>query len=648
MSVAKLRWYAARLSAMSPPEVAHRVRELALKRLWRGNTRGWDNFSNAGDGPLADLSALRAALARGAGRAPAALAALEAGRLCGLGRQVDAHLGPALWFVDPVSQRAWPGADTYCFDVDVRSTGVGLGDVKFVWEINRLQFLHPLAAEIAAAPSARDIRRAMDWLAAWAAANPPFRGVNWFSGIELAMRMVTVTLLVAAIPHEMVTGEDRALLRRLIAAHAFWLHRYPSRFSSANNHLVAEGLGLFLAGLLAPDAAHAAEYAAEGRRILETEAALQLLPDGVGAEQSPTYQAFTMEMLAFAALVAEGHGAPLAPVVGQRLAEGARFLKSLMDTNGAVPLIGDDDEGRVLAAPPDREPRYVASVVAAVAGLTDRPDRVPPARDPHWRDALFAAPATGADAPDGLSLFPDGGYAVGRVTVDGTPAVLTLDHGPLGYLKLAAHGHADTLALWLSVGGQPVLVDAGTYLYHSGGVVRNRLRSSLAHNTLSVQDASSSVPSSAFSWSSRAAGRLDEVVDGPWWQLTASHDGYERRFGLRHQRSVSREPRGFLITDRLVGAKSPVTVRIGFLVHPGLEGMLEADRFVIRGREGVLATLHLPPGLRALIVRGDEQSGAGFHAPRFGTIETATQLVLTGERADDPIATRIEIAPLRR
>lgn len=648
MSIAKLRWYAARLAAMSPPEVAHRMRELALKKLWSGNRRGWVNFSDSGDGPLAEMPALRAALARSAGHAPGALAALEAGRLCGLGRRVDAHLGPALWFVDPVSQRAWPGADTYCFDVDVRSTGVTRGDVKFVWEINRLQFLHPLASEIAAAPSARDIRRAMGWLAGWAEANPPFRGVNWFSGIELAMRMVTFTLLAVAVPREMLTAEDRALLRRLVAAHAFWLHRYPSRYSSANNHLVAEGLGLLLAGLLVPDAAGAAEYAAEGRRILETEAALQILPDGVGAEQSPTYQAFTMEMLAFAALVAEGAGAPLAAVVGQRLAEGARFLKTLMDGTGAVPLIGDDDEGRVLAAPPDREPRYVASVVAAVAGLTARPDLAPPARDLHWRDALFAAPETGADAAPGLSLFPDGGYAVGRVMVDGTPAVLTLDHGPLGYLKLAAHGHADTLAVWLSVGDQPVLVDAGTYLYHSGGAVRNRLRSGFAHNTLTVQNASSSVPSSAFSWSSRATGRLDEVTDGPWWQLTASHDGYLRRFGLRHQRSVLRDPKGFVVTDRLVGASSPVTVRIGFLVHPALDGVLEADRFMISGRDGVLATLHLPPGLRALLVRGDEQSGAGFHAPQFGTIETATQLVLTGEMTDEPVATRIEIAPLRR
>ena len=56
------------------------------------------------------------------------------------------------------------------------------------------------------------------------------------------------------------------------------------------------------------------------------------------------------------------------------------------------------------------------------------------------------------------------------------PAVLTFDHGPVGYLSIAAHGHADTLAVWLSIGDQPVFVDAGTYLYHSSRALRDAFR----------------------------------------------------------------------------------------------------------------------------------------------------------------------------
>ena len=75
----------------------------------------------------------------------------------------------------------------------------------------------------------------------------------------------------------------------------------------------------------------------------------------------------------------------------------------------------------------------------------------------------------------GLRSFPTGGYSVIRGKGE-APAVLTFDHGPVGYLSIAAHGHADTLAVWLSIGNQPIFVDAGTYRYHSRRVLRDAFR----------------------------------------------------------------------------------------------------------------------------------------------------------------------------
>ena len=641
MNLARLKWYAARLAAMSPPEVLHRLRAAGLKRGWRGNNRGWANFGETGDGAFPALGNLHQRLASAAPLAGAALARLDAGRLCGLGRVVDDIIGEGVWFVDPVSGAPWPGAQSYCFDVDVRSTGRERGDVKFVWEINRLQFLHPLAAEIAAHPTPTRIDQAFTYLERWAAANPPYRGVNWFSGIELAMRMVTLALLIAALPAEALTAERRIFLRRLVAAHGFWLHRYPSKYSSANNHLMAEGLGLLLAGILVPDLPHAAEWLAEGRAILEKEAALQIYADGVGGEQSPTYQAFTMEMLAFAALVAQETGTPLAGIVKERLRTGVRFLQALMDDAGGCPKIGDDDEGRVIAAPPDREPRYVASVVAAVAGLCGDSALAPPARDPHLRDALFAAPEAAGRAPDGLSVFATGGYSVARHIMRGRSAVLTFDHGPLGYLSLAAHGHADALAVWLSVDDRPVLVDAGTYLYHSGGALRNSLRASPAHNTLVIDGMSQSQPSSAFSWSGRTDARLVETREGEWWSVTGEHDGYRRHFGATHRRNISREPAGFAVTDALVGSPRALPVAISYLVAPDCEALHDGDRVHISHAGSPVLQITVPNGFRAQIVRGEREGGRGLHSPAFGELVMTSQIMLTGEMTDAPVTTRL-------
>src|SRR5262249_51349114 len=169
------------------------------------------------------------------------------------------------------------------------------------WEANRLQILHPLAAALVATPDPELRETALAIIGSWATANPPYRGVNWTSGIELALRLVSIALVVAAVGPSGLNADERVVIRRIVAAHARYIAAFPSLYSSANNHRIAEGLGLFVAGLLVPDLEASASWREHGRRILETEGTRQILADGVGAEQSPTYQAFTTEMLALAA-----------------------------------------------------------------------------------------------------------------------------------------------------------------------------------------------------------------------------------------------------------------------------------------------------------------------------------------------------------
>ncbi|GJD47477.1 hypothetical protein OPKNFCMD_0185 [Methylobacterium crusticola] len=656
--MARLGWYLARLRAMSPAEIGHRLAEAGRKRRWRRRPVGWDAAPPGAEGPLPGFPDLRAGLAAAAD-VPAVRESLERvrqRRLRFLGRDwPPAFLevpgeASGFWLHDPVTGGRWPGAEASSFRVDVRSTSDApgpdgtLGDVKYVWEPSRLQLLHPLAAALAAGeawagPAAAGLLRS------WAEANPPYGGVHWVSGIELAMRLVSVALLAAAAGPEGLEPADRALVRQVAAAHAHHLAAFPSLHSSANNHRVAEGLGLLVAGLLLPE--RGASWEGEGRAILEAEAERQILPDGVGAEQSPTYQAFTMEMLALAALLARGAGRPLAAGIGDRLARGAAFLLALMDEAGHVPAIGDDDEGRVLAQPPDREPRYVASVTAAVAGLTGRPDLLPPDRDLHLRDAVFGTRGARRPAalPEGLRVFPEGGYSAARERVAGRSVHVVLDHGPLGYLALAAHGHADALALWLGIDGQPVLIDAGTYLYHSGRARRTALRESPAHNTLSIAGASQSVASAGFSWSSRADAALTAQEPGRFWSVTGAHAGYARRFGARHVRRLSRTPEGLAIADRLEGAPRPLPVEVRFLLHPDLAVAQRDGEVMVAGADGPLCRFVPPSGFGTALLRNGEPGAV--HSARFGHLAPAQAVVLTGRLAAEPALTRIVVLPDR-
>jgi hypothetical protein len=655
----RLNWFRARAGAMSLHEVGYRVIEHGRRTVWRRDRAGWSNFLEIEDGPISDWDFLRARLGSANGTTAGAKFVDSVRRTCDGSLELLGRCWPALdqdkwrhgcpssefWLGDPVSGEAWPGVDTYCFAIEYRRA-MKRGDVKYVCELNRLQFLHPVAAEIARTGDVSLIRWVFRLLASWADANPPFRGINWISGIELALRLVSLALLVAAAGPTNLEVTERVLVRRLVAAHGYWLYRYPSSFSSANNHLVLEGLGLYIAGTVASDLPGAKRWAHRGRNILEEEISKQILEDGVGAEQSPTYQSFIMEALAFAIILASGIGTPLNPTVLDRLALGARHLLWLLDDGGAAPAIGDNDETRVIAQPPDREPRYVASIVAAIAGITGQPTLAPGHRDPHLRDVLFNPPKAARSRRDGICTFPVGGYTAIRDRIGGHRYHLVFDHGPLGYLSLSAHGHADALALWLTVDDQPVFIDAGTYLYYSAGSVRRQLRESAAHNTVLVAGVSQSRASGAFTWANKATGRLLSWSPWPRWSATGEHDGYLRSFGVRHVRTIEKGKHGIIIRDRLDGADRPLPVAIRFLLHPELVAVVENQEIAIYQGRKLLASVLAPSNYRIDAVNGASAGDGGWYSPRFGELVPTPVIALSGEMSSREEITYFKLAPL--
>ena len=87
-----------------------------------------------------------------------------------------------------------------------------------------------------------------------------------------------------------------------------------------------------------------------------------------------------------------------------------------------------------------------------------------------------------------------------------TDNFLLVDCGEVGALS-GGHGHADALAIDLSVSGQTVLTDAGTYSYHESNDVRDHFRASGTHNTLTIDDQSQSETNGKFSWKTKANAR---------------------------------------------------------------------------------------------------------------------------------------------
>jgi hypothetical protein len=126
--------------------------------------------------------------------------------------------------------------------------------------------------------------------------------------------------------------------------------------------------------------------------------------------------------------------------------------------------------------------------------------------------------------------FAESGYYLLGSAFDTPDEVrLLADAGPLGYLSIAAHGHADALSFVLNIGDREILVDPGTYSYHTDPAWRRYFRSTRAHNTVGVDNLDQSVQAGNFMWSEHARARCIEFeAVGDQQRFVGEHYGYER------------------------------------------------------------------------------------------------------------------------
>lgn len=210
------------------------------------------------------------------------------------------------WGYDPVTDQSWP-QHLYCFHIPYRKNK-HFGDIKYAWERQRLQYLQPLAV-LGTHPGREEAAAlALHHLEHWLDYNPPYKGIAWCSGIELALRAFSMLWVSSLLGNHMPSSLSDKLWDSLYA-HGVWLKRFPSKYSSANNHLIAEAFGLFMLGHLFEQPS----WHRYGKQVLEEQVAKQFHPDGIGAEQSPTYSAFTLELYAVSCWIGRQMDDPFSP-----------------------------------------------------------------------------------------------------------------------------------------------------------------------------------------------------------------------------------------------------------------------------------------------------------------------------------------------
>jgi len=562
LSTESLTWYWNRLSCMPIGEIGYRVNNILCAIL---EEHGWFLVPTA---PAADLSVTSKNWVTAQDKKFKSDYCKAADQI------IDGHLSifahnnlvighPPEWNKNPLSGENSPLA--FGKTLNYRDESI-VGDIKYMWEPSRHLQLVTLAQAYATSLELKYLSALKTQLTSWFDQCPYMMGVHWSSSLELGIRLINWSIiwqLIGGLDSPIFKSTDGCKFRDRwlcsIYQHAHFIKGHLSKYSSANNHLIGELSGLFIATLTWPHWKIFSKWQEDSKDALVHEALSQNDSDGVNREQTTSYQQFVLDFMILSGLAANENAVDLSPEYWERIELMLEYLASIMDVSGHVPMIGDADDGLVLRLSLEESWCPYRSLLALGGIIFNREDFIIKGlKDDkcNWlKGFLYKSKFNKINQK---RSFPHAGYhVVGNHFDTDNEIRLIVDSGSLGFQGIAAHGHADALSIVLNYAGREFFIDPGTYSYHTQKRWREYFRGTSAHNTVQIDGCSQSVSGGNFMWLHKANARciswLSNVEED---YFLGEHDGYSRlEAPLIHKREIIflKEKRELSIVDYLEG-----------------------------------------------------------------------------------------------
>ncbi|MDP8162123.1 alginate lyase family protein [Pasteurella skyensis] len=276
------------------------------------------------------------------------------------------------------------------------------------------------------------------------------------------------------------------------------------------NHLLENGFALLFGAYYFDDKI----MYQHAKQIILDELNEQILRDGAHFELSPMYHSLmTYRVLDVYNLVFSNElfAKELLQFLKQKVELMLSFLKVITFKNGDIPLVND-----------------------SAFGITPKPSQ------------LFSY-ANQLELQVNDIQLSDSGYR----KFYGDNYEFFIDVGEVGPTYQPGHAHADTFSFLLYISGRPVIIDTGTSTYEINET-RFYERSTYAHNTVSINKENSSQV-----WAGHRVGiRANAtILENNVESVIAEHNGYEKKFGVKHKRSVECLANYIVMNDDILGNK---------------------------------------------------------------------------------------------
>ena len=530
------------------------------------------------------------------------------------------------WSYDVLNKRSFPLK--YAKDINMRTAEYG--SAKHVWEVNRMLFLPRLAMLYKSTGDMQYVNLIMRLVSSWVQQNPYLTGINWYSNIEVNIRLINWFLTWELLQAEELAQQHPSFSKFInevwvpsIYRHCTFSYVHPSLHSSSNNHLISEYAGLFVASSkwLFKESRSWNRYAKKG---MEKEIIRQHSPNGINREEAAEYIQFITDFFLIALLVGDYTNNAFSAAYKEMFRNILHYINVMLTVSGKFPKYGDEDDGRVCLLNKDIHDNNFKSLLHSGAVYFNEPDLL---QEPDQKNlilfgdkAAFVSPAGAGKTLATSQFYPDEGhFFFKKQTAPGKEIYCHFDAAPLGYLSIAAHGHADALSFELHIDGQPFLVDPGTYCYHTDAEWRRYFVSTRAHNTIGIAGIDQANFVGPTLWLDHYKTEVLKMGSSDSYEyVTACHSGY-RKHGVEHVRKLEffREHERIVITDYInIKPGRAYPVEMPFHLHPSVTYDLKGLRAdLTHGRRKLV--VKLDQQMQWSIAKGLSNPCLGWYSDRF-------------------------------
>lgn len=430
-------------------------------------------------------------------------------------------------------------------------------DVKYVWELNRHQHLPYLGFAYYITKNKKYAIEFKNQILHWIKNNPPLYGINWYSGLEISIRLISwiFSLYFFKDSKEINNNKFFKKIFNSLFEHAYYLKYFYTIRSF--NHTVGELFGLYLFCKNFDNLKPIKKWEKKTFRKIKSQIFLQTRPDGTNIEQSVNYHVFVLEFITLFYILDHKKLTKNEYEIIEKMYD---FLIYIIKPDGNLPLIGDVDDGKVILLTFYNKNSYIELLNLGTI-LFQREDYKYFSKELYPSTILILG-TKGYNIYTKLKrkppitkikYFENAGYISIRNNWTKNANYLFVDFGRFGGQN-APHTHSGITNFIFSYKGKNILNDSGSYSYNKSWKERNLYRSSKAHNILTINSKNQAIINGWFSWINKPRIKRRIKINDNNIELSCIHNGF-KEFFVKRKIITNRDLNSIIIEDKVISSQ---------------------------------------------------------------------------------------------